>query len=227
MLALLLALVSGSQAQQAIAPLEPQEYSVMGVMLDGFQKDGLASHPFVADRTSTFECSAGCNGLAMAGCNGLRSNGETPKERLAIVKRDLPAVEQTTLSDFEFKNKHCSEIANKIPSRSSYFLFGSDHVEKLPSGWEHPDFFYFSRVGFNEHRTQALVHVSFMSGTNGADSGGKYFLLMKQNGKWEPKASSDVWQLTSRCCECRSAAVTFSFFPLTINAPNLLHYSCV
>jgi len=192
--ALLLVLASGALAQQ----LSPEEYSVIGVMLDGFRKDGLASHPFVADRTSTFECSAGCNGLTMDGCNGLRSNDETPTERLVTVKRDLPGVEQTTLSDFEFKNQHCLEIANKIPSQSSYFLFGTDRSEKLPSGWEHPDFFYFSRVAFNERRTQALVHVSFMSGTNGGDSGGKYFLLMKQKGKWEPKASSDVWQLTPR-----------------------------
>ena len=135
--------------------------------------------------------------MAMGGCNGLRGTDETSTERLAIVKRDLPELEPTTLSDFELKNQRCSEIAKKIPTQSPYFLFGVDHAEQLPSGWEHSDFFYFSRVAFNAQQTQALVHISFISGTNAADSGGKYFLFKKQNGKWAPKGSSDVWELVS------------------------------
>ncbi len=134
----------------------------------------------------------------MDGCNGLRGKNETPTERLAIVKRDLPELEQTTLSDFGIRNQACSQITNEIPTQSPYFLFGVDHQEKLPSGWEHADFFYFSRVAFNAQQTQALVHISFMSGTSAADSGGKYFLFKKRDGKWERKGSSDVWELVSR-----------------------------
>ncbi len=134
----------------------------------------------------------------MGGCNGLSGNDESPANRLAIVKRDLPELEQTTLSDFKRKNQRCFEIANKIPTDSPYFLFGVDHAEKLPPGWEHPDFFYFSRVAFNAQQTQALVHISFMSGINGADSGGKYFFFKKQDGKWVLKGHSDVWELVSR-----------------------------
>jgi hypothetical protein len=184
-----------SFAQQATTNPSPEEYAVMGSLLDGFQSAGLASHPLVADHTSTFECGTACNGMAMGGCNGLRGNDETPAQRLDIVKRDLPNLEGSTLKDFESKNQHCSTIANKIASQQPLFLFGESHTEKLPPGWEHPDFFYFSRVGFNTQQTQALIHVSFMSGTNGADSGGKYFLLNKQNDKWESTSSSAVWQL--------------------------------
>ena len=136
--------------------------------------------------------------MQMGGCNGLRAKDEAPAQRLAIVKRDVPELEQTTISDFNSKNQQCSEVAKKIPLASPYFVFGASTGEKLPPGWEHADFFYFSRVAFNRGQTQALVNVSFMSGTNAADSGGKYFFLVKKNGKWEPIASSAVWQLTSR-----------------------------
>lgn len=169
----------------------------MGAMLDGFRQSGLASHPIVADYTSTFDCDSICNVMKIGRCNGLAGNDEGPNERLAIVKRDMPDVDKVTISDFKAKNQHCSKIDQKISSASPFYLFGNDHTEKLPGGWEHADFFYFSRVGFNAKRTQALVNVSFYSGANGADSGGKYFLLSKENGNWVPKESSIVWQMTT------------------------------
>ena len=168
----------------------------MGAMLDGFREAGRAPHPIVADYTSTYDCDSICNGMKIGRCNGMTGSDESPKERLAIVKRDIPDLTQTTISDFYDKNQHCSKIGNAIPSGSTFFLFGTDHTEKLPDGWEHADFFYFSRVGFNSSRTQALINVSFYSGTDGTHSGGKYFLLSKENGKWVPKASSIVWQMT-------------------------------
>ncbi len=197
-LVLALSCVSVAQQSSAQAPLDSEEYKVMASAIDGYRQARVASHPIVADRTSTFECGSVCNGMAMGGCNGLRGSEETPADRLAIVKRDLPELEETTLSDFKLKNQHCSEIEKKISTESPYFLFGADHAEKLPSGWERADFFYFSRVAFNAQQTQALVHISFMSGTNGADSGGKYFLFRKQAGRWVAKGSSNVWQLVSQ-----------------------------
>ncbi|MGC2173312.1 MAG: hypothetical protein WA623_18145 [Candidatus Sulfotelmatobacter sp.] len=128
----------------------------------------------------------------------MRTKEETPAGRLAIVKRDIPELEYATISDFNSKNQQCSEIVKKIPLSSPYFVLGTSGVKKLPPGWEHADFFYFSRVAFNREQTQALVNISFFSGTNGADSGGKYFLLAKKNGKWQTTGSSAVWQLTSR-----------------------------
>ncbi|MGB8890030.1 MAG: hypothetical protein WCC87_25125 [Candidatus Korobacteraceae bacterium] len=195
--ALALLLCCASYAQRTHKDLSTEESVVMGVMVDGFRDGGRASHPIVADYTSTYDCAAICNGMKIGRCNGLANNDETPAERLAIVKRDMPDVEQATLSDFEAKNLHCSKIRDKPPSQSPSFLFGEEHAEKLPSGWEHADFFYFSRVGFNAQGTQALINVSFMSGTNSGNSGGKYFLLFKEAGKWVPKESSVVWQMTA------------------------------
>jgi hypothetical protein len=195
-------LIVSCWAQRSAAPSEPKispdEYQVFAAVLDFFQNAHIAAHPVIANRTSSFECGTTCNGMSMGGCNGLQSNGESPQERLQIVRRDLPKIQPATVSEFIAKNKQCASIDAKLPTRHQYFKFGLSHADPIPSGWEHADFFYLSRVGFNPEHTQALVHVSFMSGTNGNDSGGKYLLFTKTNGQWKRDGSSAVWQLTAQ-----------------------------
>jgi hypothetical protein len=132
-----------SPAQQQTANPSPEEYAVMGVMLDGFRGAGHASHPIVGDYTSTFDCSSICNGMKVGHCNGPAMDDEAPARRLAIVKADMPDLEQATISDFEVKNRRCSRIGDRIPSQSPSFPFGADHAEKLPAGREHADFSIF------------------------------------------------------------------------------------
>jgi len=191
--AFVVALSGVALAQHGAPQPSKEEYKVYAAAIDAFQKAGLASHPVIADRTSTFECDSGCNGLTIDGCNGLRNKNETAAARLEIVQRDLRELEGRTISDFESKNQRCSQIENKIPAESQYLLLGQSSGKQLPAGWEHPDLFYFSRVAV--HGDQALVHISFMSGTNPSDSGGKYFLFSKETGKWMPNGSSHVWKL--------------------------------
>jgi hypothetical protein len=186
----------GQQAPDPALAVSSDEYDVFGAAIDFFAQTNVSAHPLVADHTSTFECSSGCNGLSMAGCNGLRGgNEESPSERLKIVKDDLPDLESTTILDFKTKNRSCVELADKIPAKSKYFLLNLDHAAKLPPGWEIPDFFYLSRVAFNTRHSQALVHVSFMSGSDAKYSGGKYFLFIKTEQGWKLKGTSAVWQL--------------------------------
>ena len=98
---LVLSCVSLAQQTTAHAPLDSEEYKVMASAIDGYRQARVALHPIVADRTSTFECGSVCNGMVMGGCNGLRGKDETPADRLAIVKRDLPELEKTTLIRFQ------------------------------------------------------------------------------------------------------------------------------
>jgi len=198
LLALSLLLSGLAFAQQPLKELSSEEYKVLAAALEGFRAAGMAHHPMIAAFTSTSQCTPGCNGFEMNGCNGLRSKNETMGERLAVVKRDLPKLEQATISDFITKSKECSTVEKNIPTESPYFLSHPESNEKLPSGWEHPDFVFVSRVGLNGEGTQALVNISFASGTNAGDSGGKYFLFVKNNkNKWEAMGSSAVWKLLS------------------------------
>jgi hypothetical protein len=172
------------------------EYAVYAVMLAHFQQSKKASHPIVSDHTSTFACDKSCNGMNIGGCNGLRDADETPAERLAITRRDVPGLASTVTTDFEQKNQRCSKVERRIPSKFKYLLFGVRSADNVPADWDSPDYFYFSRVGFNQEHTQALVVVGFLSGSDARDSGGKYFFLAKQTTNWKLQGTSDIWQLT-------------------------------
>ncbi len=185
----------GQHTVSAEPTLAAGEYEVLGAVVDFFRAKDIATHPMIANRTSTFECGSPHNGMSMGGCNGLQSSGETPQQRMQIVQHDLPQLQQSTLADFMAKNNRTAWIDAKLPTKSQYVMFGLAHADPMPPRWEHPDFFYFSRVGFNSEHTQALVHVSFMSGTNASNSGGKYVLFTKASGQWRRDGSSAVWEL--------------------------------
>ncbi len=187
---------SFAQVQNSPEPtITADEYEVYGAVIDFFMTKGIAQHPFIAYRTSDFECGSSRNGLSMSGCNGLRLSDETPEQRMKIVERDLPEIEARTISDFISKNSTTAVISDTLPTKHKYVMFGPAHADPMPPGWEHADFFYFSRVGFNAKQTQALISVSFMSGSNASNSGGKYLLLTKANGLWKRDGSSAVWEL--------------------------------
>jgi hypothetical protein len=185
----------GQRTVSAESTLTASEYEVLAAVIDFFRTEDIASHPMIANRTSTFECGSPHNGMSMGGCNGLQGSGETPQQRMQIVQRDLPNLQPSVIADFMAKNNKTAWIDAKLPTKRQYVMFGLAHADPMPSGWEHPDFFYFSRVGFNTEHTQALVHVSFMSGTNASNSGGKYVLFTKANGEWKRDGSSAVWEL--------------------------------
>src|SRR5262249_10284581 len=143
------------------------EYAVYAVMLAHFQQSKKASHPIVSDHTSTFACGkSSCNGMNIGGCNGLRDVDETPAERLAITRRDLPGLARTSHTDFEQKTRVCRRVEKKFLPKSKSLLFGVRSANNAPADWDSPDYFYFSRVGFNQAHTQALVVVGFLSGSD-------------------------------------------------------------
>jgi hypothetical protein len=64
---------------------------------------------------------------------------------------------------------------------------GSDPASLSSPEWKTPDCaFYFSRVGFDEKRTEAIVFVFFASYMGRAPSSGDYFLLHQdQKAGWK------------------------------------------
>lgn len=182
---------SGTAHSSAIAE---DEYGVYAAVIDSFQAAKKSSHPIVADHTASFQCHAKCNELEIGGCNGLRHENETPAQRLAIVQRDLPQLNPAAVIDFDKNNQSCSTVSKRIPTKTKYLMSIHEGVS-LPDDWDSPDYFFFSRVGFNADHTQALVVVGFLSGTQARDSMGKYFLLVKQAGRWDLQGNSLIWQL--------------------------------
>lgn len=173
------------------------ELAVYATVLSSSEKLGKSSRPLIADTTSTFACghTSFCNALSMGNCNGLRSVDESPSDRLAIVKRDLPDLQKSTSASFEEENQACASIPDRIPATFQYYLFNDPGI---PKTWKYSYLVYFSRVGFNQAHTQALVNVGLFSATNASDSEGKYLILNKVSGKWVLGDSSTIWQLSAQ-----------------------------
>jgi hypothetical protein len=177
------------------ASVSDEELLVYAAVLDFLPKPGGSSRPLIADSTSTFACDEKvCNGFMIGSCNGLRSHNETPSERMAIVKRDLPELQTNTISSFVKENGKCASITGIIPTSSNYHLFSD---RDMPKTWKYSYIVYFSRVAFNPELTQALLNVGLMSAADASDSKGRYIVLKKTSGKWVLGEGSAVWQLSA------------------------------
>jgi hypothetical protein len=170
------------------------ELVVYAAILDSLSQLKADSHFLIADKTSTFTCGESTgNGLAIAGCNGLRNSNETPSDRMAIVKRDLPELQKDTLREFLNANQQYVSITHKIPSSANYYLFNDP---EKPKDWKYSFLVYLSRVGFNREHTEALVNVGIFSYADSSLSEGHYLVLRKAAGKWTLGGTSVVWKLS-------------------------------
>ena len=152
---LLCSALPGRQNQSEVGggeAISNDEYLVYAAAIDWFVHRGLASQPLVADHTSTFSCATVCNGMKIGGCNGLRGDDESVEERMKITKRDLPQLSADSAQKFVAKNQRCSLIEQKIPTKTGYAIFGTTEPRSSPDGWDHPDYLFFSRVGFDAGR---------------------------------------------------------------------------
>lgn len=173
----------------------PDELEVYAAILDSLSSHDANSHFLIADKTSTFSCGeANGNGLSIDGCNGLRTSNETPSDRVAIVRRDLPELHEDTLNEFLVANQQFVSIAHKIPSNADYFLFNDPEI---PKSWKYSFLVYLSRVGFNPEHTEALVNLGLFSASDSTLSEGHYVELHKIGGQWKLGRTSAVWKLAA------------------------------
>jgi hypothetical protein len=184
----------GAQSAANLTSVSNEELAIYAMVLDTSPKFGPSSRPLIADYTSTFSCNnTSCNGFLMGRCNGMRSEGETISDRISYVKRDIPELQETTISSFIELNQICAHISSKIPTVSNYHMFNDPEI---PKDWQYSYLVYFSRVGFNPEYTQALLYVGLVSATDAKNSHGYHFILTKLSGKWVLGESSDVWQMS-------------------------------
>ena len=122
----------------------------------------------------------------------MRIEGETISDRISYVKRDIPELQETTISGFIEQNQKCAQISSKIPTISNYHMFNDTEI---PKNWKYSYLVYFSRVGFNPEHTQALLYVGLISATDAKNSQGSHFILTKLAGKWVLGEGSPVWKV--------------------------------
>lgn len=184
----------GAQSLADSTSVSNEELSIYAMVLDTSPKFGPSSRPLIADSTSTFSCNkTSCNGFLIGRCNGMRGEGETISDRMSFVKRDIPELQEKTISSFVEQNQKCANINSKIPTTSNYHMFSDPEI---PKEWKYSYLVYFSRVGFNPEHTQALLYVGLASATDAKNSHGYHFILTKLSGKWALGEGSSVWQMS-------------------------------
>ena len=118
----------------------------------------------------------------------------TADQRVQEMKRDFPAVDESTLRDFDAKQLTPSEIiagftlpVKYVVMKDNYFVGTTDQNPERrfrEFARRFPDargIVSLSRVGFNDTRDQALVRVEFACPLCGF---GDRVFLKKQSGKW-------------------------------------------
>jgi hypothetical protein len=114
--------------------------------------------------------------------------------------KSTPALMAETVNDLKAKNKEHHQFTRRFDIKRRYILVSEKEIDEIfgkngVGGWEkfyqkYPDsrgFSNFSRVGFNDKKTQALVYQGHSCG--GLCGGGSYMLLVKTNGIWTIKGS--------------------------------------
>ena len=109
-----------------------------------------------------------------------------------------------TVDDLRAKNNEAHAFTRRFDIKRRYVLVSEKEIEdifKEGGGWweefyrrypESRGFATFSRVGFNDDKTQALVYQAYSCG--GLCGGGGYVLLVKVNGVWTNKGTvGPVW----------------------------------
>lgn len=96
------------------------------------------------------------------------------------IKGTKPGFDRALVKDFNEKNRISLRLENAFPDDGSVIVTFDD--EKSPRSLPRAGKTYVSRVGFDDRRSTALVHVNHVAGPR---SGGEYYItLRKQNGMW-------------------------------------------
>ncbi len=119
------------------------------------------------------------------------------------LNQEIPNLNEETISGFQTANKEDKKLENNFTTNGRIIFLSEKEESKIfrknQDGWAR---FYkkypkargivtFSRVGFNQERTQALVSVSYSCG--GLCGQGNFIFLQMKEGKWAVERSVMLW----------------------------------
>lgn len=167
------------------------DYNVYDAVLNvvHFPQDAPAA---IYDKTLNFKCGMDSgNPIYFNGCSGMIMPPDTPKTINQILRQSWPKMEQETWDDFERVNAKSTKLQDHFNTLLKHDVVGEDisrsDIKKQDS---HGGTFFFSRVGFNSKRTEAIVFVVLASNTERVPWTGNYFLVRLDESK--------DWKLSGR-----------------------------
>lgn len=208
--ALRLSIVAQSAPRTATSE---EEYQVYNALLNLIKLPKQGAHVLIAGKTLDFKCAPEADGpVRINECDGMRMLPHTSAQIMGLLRSEWENVEPSTWIDFEKKNAEGVWLQDRFSTRWKHKLFGTADSgrEKVPlrddieAAWEHkrspqhdrsdpatvwdsPDMVYFfSSVGFNSKKTEAIVYAVALSHIEGVPSSGNYFLFRSEGKRWKP-----------------------------------------
>ncbi len=119
------------------------------------------------------------------------------------LNKEISDLTEYTINDHQAKNEEDRKLENNFTFRGKVIFLSEKEQKQVfrkgQDGWTRFNKKYpkakriisFSRVGFNQERTQALVSVSMSCGGQCGEGG--FILLQKENGKWNVQKDIGLW----------------------------------
>lgn len=166
------------------------EYEIYNAALNGMQFPKEDVHVLIFDQTLRFGCTkTSDNAISVNSCSFLAIAPDTPKQIMKLLRDSWPQVSKSTCDEFERQNGTSAKLRDSLVTSWKHRLVGGDIKDSGGSEWDSADFeVFFSRVGFDPQRTEAVVYVLLFSHVDQVQTGGDYFFFRrdKSNG-WEMK----------------------------------------
>ncbi|MGH9865283.1 MAG: hypothetical protein ACRD4H_07700 [Candidatus Acidiferrales bacterium] len=169
-----------------------EDYNVYNAVLDEVRlpKQG---DVLVIDDTLDFECGATPQlPILLNGCSPMIMPPNTPDTINQLLVQSWPKMDKQTWDDFEKANSASFKLRDAFVTSCKHELTGEDIKSDTKNSDSPNGAFYFSRVGFNPKKTEAIVFVFFASYIEHVRSTGDYFLLELTKKKKQWKLSGRV-----------------------------------
>jgi hypothetical protein len=184
----------GRASQEKTANLVPSEdYPVYNAVLANIDFSQLKApsqiHALIVNDTLNLGCGEQSqNPIMLNGCSPMLIHPTTTDDIHKMLKDEF-RFHDATWTDLLTKNTKSLRLQDRFETLWAHGLTGTgiDPTSLSSPDWKNPDCaFYFSRVGFNEKRKEAIVFVFFASYFDRAPSSGDYFLLNQhEDGAWK------------------------------------------
>jgi len=145
-------------------------------------------HVAIWEETLNSKCAGDASPLPLAnGCTFLWVKPDDANTVGKLLRQSWEGMDGGTWSDFCQKNAESAHLQEPIATPWKHRLVGLKD-DKKPMEWQSPELaLFFSRVGFNRRKTEAVVFVLMFSYMEQVATAGDYFLFrLSKKGRWEP-----------------------------------------